>query len=403
MTQYNFDEVVSRKNTNCAKWDAASFLFGDNDVIPMWVADIDFPLAKPITDALQKRTEHAFYGYPLPSPFSAVEAVIQRMKKKFDWDVESEWIVFVPGVVPALYAAVKAYTDPGDSVLLQGPVYYPFWSAIEENGCHVANNQLKLTHGRYEIDFENLESQFFPKERMMPYSPRVKMMILCSPHNPVGRVWTEEELVKMGEILIKNKAVMVSDEIHCELLFNNAKHVPFAKISREFEQNSVVCMAPSKTFGLAGLGASVLIIPNKELRGRFNHGRGRIMSGVNIFGMVALEAAFRHGDEWLEQFMAYLHQNLDFLTDYIEKKIPKIKVIKPEGTYLIWLDCRELGMDAMALKEFMNKEARVGFDHGFAFGPSGAGFERINIACPRSLLAAALNRIETAVNQLGWC
>ena len=226
------------------------------------------------------------------------------------------------------------------------------------------------------------------------------MIILCNPHNPVGRVWMKEELTKMGEIVIRHGAVVVSDEIHCELLFKGSKHVPFATISKEFEQNCVVCMAPSKTFNLAGLGASSIIIPSACLRSAFNSARAGIQPRPNAFGFIALEAAYRYGDEWLEQLLDYLQRNLDFLLDYFKKRIPKIKVIKPEGTYLVWLDCRGLGMDAQSLKKLMNEKAKVGLDHGYLFGPTGAGFERINIACPRSTLEEGLRRIEKAVKSL---
>lgn len=400
--KYDFDEVVDRRGTDCYKWDASELLFGDKDIIPMWVADMDFKIAKPITEALRKRTEHEIYGYTMPSQ-SLIEAVVERMQKKYNWLIEPEWVVFTPGVVPALNAAVKAFTSPGDSVVVQEPVYYPFFSAIKDNGAHIASNDLKLINGHYEIDFEDLEKKFGPQPGTLPITSmpsRAKAMILCNPHNPVGRVWTKEELIKMGEIAISNDAVVISDEIHCELLFKGYKHIPFASISEEFKQHSIVCMAPSKTFNLAGLETSVIIIPNEKLRNKFNEAKGSFLQTPNTFGLVAMEAAFRYGDEWLEQLLEYIQENLEFLMDYFEKRIPKIKVIKPEGTYLVWLDCRELGMDAMALNNFMNRKAKVGLDDGYLFGTSGAGFERINIACPRSLLEEGLKRIENAVNSL---
>ncbi len=400
MVKYDFDKVISRKNTNCAKWDAAEFIFDEKDILPMWVADMDVPIAKPITDALRKRTEHEFYGYSIPEPFSSIMAITNRMKKKYNWDIKPEWIIITPGIVPALFNAVKAFSEPGDAVIHQDPIYYPFWGAIESNGCRVANNPLKLESDRYEIDFEDLAAKFKPVFRMRPFPSRVKMMLLCNPHNPVGRVWTKEELTQMGDIVIRNNAIMVSDEIHCELLFKGYTHIPFATLSEEFEQNSVTCIAPSKTFNLAGLGASVIIIPNKKLRDQYIQAKTGIMPSANIFGLTALEAAYNQGDEWLEQFLNHMQGNLDYLIHYFEKNIPRVKVIKPEGTYLIWLDCRELRMDDEDLAEFMNKKAKVGLDHGYAFGPSGSGFERINIACPRSLLEEGLKRIKNAVNDL---
>ena len=400
MTTYNFDEPISRKNTNCAKWDAAEFIFGEKDIIPMWVADMDLPIAKPITEALRKRTDHEVYGYSLPVPFSTIDAVIKRMQAKYKWRIEPEWIVSTPGIVPALFTAVRAFTIPGDAVILQDPVYYPFWGAIENNGCHVADNPLRLVNGHYEMDFDDLAARFRPIVRVLPSPSRVRMMILCSPHNPVGRVWSREELIRMGEIVIGSGAVVVADEIHCELLFSGQRHVPFASLSKQFEDNSVTCIAASKAFNLAGLEASVLIIPNADLRQKFEQTRRGFLPNGNIFGMLALEAAFNEGDDWLQQLLAYLQGNLEFLLDYFERHIPQIKVIRPQGTYLVWLDCRQLSMQPEALAEFMTRKARVGLDHGYAFGPGGRGFERINIACPRSTLEKALKRIKRAVKRL---
>jgi len=401
METYDFDKIISRKNTNCAKWDLSEFIFGEKDIIPMWVADMDMPVAKPITEALTKRIEHEYYGYPVPMPYSTLMAIINRMKRKYDWDVKPEWIVTTPGVVPAMYNAIRAFTTPGDAVIHQEPVYYHFQGAIENSGCQRAANVLTLEKGRYKIDYEDLSAKFKPKMGMYPTPSRTNMFLLCNPHNPVGRVWTREELIQMGEIAIRNDAVVVSNEIHCEILFKGYRHIPFASISKEFEQNSIVCMSPSKTFNIAGLEASVIIIPNDTLRKKFEQTRKGILPNLNIMGLVAMEAAFDKGDVWLEQFLNYLQGNYDFLFDYFIKYIPKIKVIEPEGTYLVWLDCRELGMNQAELTDFMNHKARVGLDHGFVFGPSGAGFERINIACPLSLLEEALKRIETAVNELG--
>lgn len=396
---YDFDRVVSRIDTDSMKWDTVGSLFGDNDILPMWVADMDFPSAKPITDAIINRAGHQIFGYTLPGK-SVTGAIVDRVRQKYDWRIDPGWIVFTPGVIPAIHAAIRAYTHPGDDIIIQGPVYYPFWSALHDCGCQVANNQLKLIDGHYEIDYNDLKSKFALKDGMSPSASRARMMILCSPHNPTGRVWTREELVQMGEIVIENRALILSDEIHCELLFKGAKHTPFASISREFEQHSMVCMAPSKTFNLAGLNASIIIIPNEELRLRFNAARHGIVTRVNLFGLIAMEAAYRYGDEWLGQLLEYLQGNLDYLIAYFEQKIPEIEVIKPEGTYLIWLDCRKLRMDEAGLRKFMRKKARVGLDDGYLFGPSGAGFQRINIACPRSTLSEALLRIENAVNSL---
>ena len=397
--KYDFDRVVNRKGTASMKWDTVSSLFGEEDILPMWVADMDFPSAKPITDAIIARAGHQVFGYTLPEK-SVTGAIVDRIQQKYGWSINPEWIVFTPGVIPSIHAAIRAFTHPGDDIIIQGPVYYPFWSALHDCGCQVANNQLKLLDGHYEIDYNDLKSKFALKDGMSPTASRAKMMILCSPHNPVGRVWTRDELVQMGEIVIERGALMLSDEIHCELLFKGAKHIPFASISKEFEQHSVLCMAPSKTFNLAGLNASIIIVPNEELRLRFNAARHGIVTRVNLFGLTAMEAAYRYGDEWLGQLLEYLQGNLDYLMAYFEQKISKIEVIKPEGTYLVWLDCRKLGLGDAGLRSFMRKKARVGLDDGYLFGPSGSGFQRINIACPRSTLSEALLRIEEAVSSL---
>ncbi len=396
---YDFDRVVTRRDTDSMKWDTAGSLFGDNDILPMWVADMDFPVAKPITDAIINRAGHQIFGYTLPGK-AVINAIVDRIQQKYGWGIDPQWIVFTPGVMPAVHAAIRAFTHPGDDIIIQGPVYYPFWSAVYDCGCQVANNQLRLINGHYEIDYNDLKSKFALKDGMAPSASRARMMILCSPHNPTGRVWSREELLRMGEIVIENGALMLSDEIHCELLFKGAKHTPFSSISTEFEQHSMVCMAPSKTFNLAGLNASIIIIPNEELRLRFNAARHGIVTRVNLFGLTAMEAAYRYGDEWLGQLLEYLQGNLDYLMAYFEQKIPKIEVVKPEGTYLVWLDCRKLGLDDAELRSFMRKKARVGLDDGYLFGPAGAGFQRINIACPRSILTEALEKIENAVNNL---
>ena len=397
--KYDFDQICNRKNTDCLKWDMMEPIFGSRDLIPLWVADMDLPVAKPITDALKKRVEHPFYGYSQAGT-SVINSIVERMKRKFNWDIKPEWIVFTPGVVPALHVAVRSLTHPGDEVILQEPTYHPFFPVVVNSGCKIINNSLKLKKNRYEMDYKGLEEKFHSKSRSYQEAGRIKTIIFCNPHNPVGRLWKRDEIIKMGEIVINNGAVVISDEIHCEILFKDQKHTPFASISKKFEQNSIVCMSPSKTFNLAGLEVSTIIIPNKKLRDNFINTRAGIVPNPNLFGYTALEAAYRHGDEWLEQILDYLQENLDYLRVYIENRIPDIKVIDPEGTYLIWLDFRDLGMDNQTLSNFMKREAKVGLEDGFIFGESGSGFMRMNIACPRSILTEALKRIENAVNNL---
>ena len=397
--KYDFNQICDRKNTNCFKWDFIQSIFGNDDVIPMWVADMDFPVATPIVEALKRRAEHEFYGYTKASA-DVIQSIVDRMWDKYAWKIKPEWIVFTPGVVPALNITVRMLTHPGDEIILQEPVYYPFFPAVTFSGCQIVNNQLKLINGRYEMDYEDLEHQFHARIGMLPVPNRIKAIMLCNPHNPVGRLWNKEELTKLGDIAIKHGVVVISDEIHCELLFKDHQHTPFASISEVFEQNSIVCMSPSKTFNLAGLEVSSIIIPNKKLRHLFINTRTGILPEPNLFGYTALEAAYRFGDEWLDQLLDYLQGNLDFLLKYFANRIPKIKVIKPQGTYLIWLDCRDLGMDDMTLRNFMRDKAKVGFDDGFLFGSGGSGFQRMNIACPRPIIEEALIRIETMVNKL---
>ncbi len=397
--KYDFDCVYDRKKTDCYKWDLAPHIFGHEDVIPMWVADMDFPAAQPLVDALKERAEHPFYGYTHPGP-SVVDSVVERVKRKFNWEIEGEWVVFTPGVVPALHAAIRSLTHPGDGVIMQEPAYHPFFPAVTGSGCQIVNNKLKLDGGRYYQDFEDLESKFLPQTGRLRRPPRIKTILFCNPHNPVGRLWNVDEITRVGEIALDNGIPVISDEIHCELLFKGYKHTPFATISEEFEQNSITCMAPTKTFNIPGLAVSSIIIPNKKLRDGFNEIASGIVSEPNLFGFTALESSYRYGDEWLEQVLDYLQGNLDLLINYTKENIPGVKVIEPQGTYLIWIDFRGLGMDPVELGRFLLDEAKVALEDGYIFGKAGNGFMRMNIACPRSILKEALKRIESAVDSL---
>ena len=392
--KYNFDEVIDRTNYHSVKWDELETIFGDipEDVLPMWVADMEFRSPQPVIEAIKKANEHGIYGYT-SRPLSYYQAIIDWMEKKHNWKIKKDWLAFSPGVVPALSFIIRAFCQPGDKVVVQPPVYYPFFRVIENNGCHVVNNPLKLSNKKYFIDWEDLERKVD--------DPRVKLLILCSPHNPVGRVWQKEELIILGEICLKHHIIVVSDEIHADILFKGYKHTPFASISPAFAHSSITCTAPSKTFNLAGLQTSSIIIPNKKYYKIYENILDSLsLNENNVFGLVALEAAYRDGEEWLEQLLSYLNENLKFLIKYFKERIPKIKVIKPEGTYLVWLDCRQLGLSAKDLNDFMIKKARVALDDGCWFGVGGEGFMRINIACPRSFLEEGLKRIEEAVNTL---
>lgn len=397
---YDFEHGLDRHNTGCVKWDQSCTIFGSDDVLPMWVADMDFPVPKPVTEALIKRAQHEAYGYSFAPP-SVLEAITERLWRLYNWKVDPGWILFTPGVVPAVHAAVRAFTAPGDEVVLQSPVYYPFWSAIRENGCQVANNPLQWNGSRYVMDLEGLKQIFLPHASGMTTCPsRAKMIVLCSPHNPVGRVWTRSELEAVGDIALANNAIVVSDEIHCELMLNGSHHTPFASLSPELEQNSIVCMAPSKTFNLAGLATSFIIVPNPQLRAGLQRRITGAVGSVTPFGYTALEASFREGDDWLTQVLHYIEGNVTYAQLFVQDHMPQVKIMPIEGTYLLWLDFRALGMNAHELSVFLREKAKVGLDDGYVFGPGGEGFARMNIACPRSTVQEGLTRIADAIRSL---
>ncbi|MGI5839823.1 MAG: MalY/PatB family protein [bacterium] len=396
--KYNFDQLIDRKNTGSTKWDMNEQLFGTDDVLDMWVADMDFPCPEPVVKAIQERAKHPVFGYTFP-PASLYEAIVDRMKRYYNWEIKKEWIVYTTGIVSGVHSAVKAVSMPGDQIILQPPVYYPFYSAIKDNGCHVVANNLKFDGERYEMDFDNLESLFKPSTSFPVTVPRIRGIILCHPHNPVGRVWTKDELTKLAEICGKNNCVVISDEIHCDLLMKGVKHYPTATLSKEIELNTITFMSASKTFNIAGLPASVGIIPDPVLRAKFTAARAG-QSGINIFGLVAMEAAFRYGDEYVEQLQEYIDANMKYFIDYVEKNIPPLKVVDPEGTYLGWVDMRGLGLSDAELHEFMIKKAKLALDDGFIFGTGGSGFQRFNLACPRAVVQEALSRLEKAVKEL---
>jgi cystathionine beta-lyase len=387
MKKYDFDEVIDRRHTSSMKWDTNK----DEGILPLWVADMDFRSPRPVIDAVKEIAERGIYGYTF-APESYHEAVAEWLLKRHAMETRGEWIKFGPGVVPAINMLIRAFTETGDKVIIQRPVYYPFFISIDNNHRQILDNPLKYNDGQYEMDFEDLESK--------AADPQAKLLVLCSPHNPVGRVWTKEELTRLGEICLRNGVIVISDEIHHDLIFRGNKHTAFATISEDFAQNSVTCTAPSKTFNLAGLQTSTIIIPNERLRARYSEVlESNFLRRPNIFGIAALDAAYRHGEEWLEELLDYLQGNLDFLTDFVERRMPQIKVVKPQGTYLVWMDFRELGMRGRQLEDFMLNRARLWLDEGYIFGSTGDGFERINIACPRATLTEALNRLSSAVHE----
>lgn len=389
--QYNFDASIDRRGTSSVKWDYLDRIFKNTEVIPMWVADMDFEAPQPVIDAVVKRAKHGVYGYT-EKPASFYSSAVEWIKKRHGWNINSNWITVCPGVVPTLNLSILALTDPGDKVLLQSPVYPPFFASIKNNSRVIVNNPLKYDGNKYEMDFEDLESKL---------KSGVKAMILCSPHNPIGRVWSRHELEKVGDLCTRYDVIIISDEIHSDLIYSNHTHTPTASISAELAERTITCIAPSKTFNIAGLATSMVIIPNSLIRDKFNGFLDQLgIEMNNLFGITALEAAYTDGEEWLDQVIAYLEGNLDFLVDYIGSRIPQIKVSKPEGTYLVWLDCRELSMGQKELVDFFINKANVGLNDGAAFGAEGEGFMRMNIACTRSLLTEGLKRIEQAVSDI---
>jgi len=388
-----FDKIIDRTNTNAIKCEPRVLkeMFKSEDLLPLWVADMDFKCPEPVIKALLKRAEHGIYGYSdMDDAF--FDTFIDWNLRRNKWKIERDWLVFTPGVVPAVNYIIQAFCQTGDKVIIQNPVYYPFSNAIKNNGAQILLNPLVYDGVSYKMDFDDLEEKV--------KDPRVKVFILCNPHNPVGRVWTVEELTRLGEICIKHHVLVISDEIHSDLILKGNHHVPFARISETFANNSITCMAPSKTFNLAGLQISNIIIPNEAIR---NDYKARLENNAimrpNAFGIVAQKAAYGESEAWLEEVIAYIEGNMDFIDTFVKEKLPEITFVKPEGTYLAWLDFRKLGMDKLALEALMQSEAKLALDEGYIFGEGGEGFERINVACPRAILEEALNRIEKVLRK----
>jgi cystathionine beta-lyase len=383
---FDFDRVIPREGTSALKYDGRTAYFGTSDVQPLWVADMDFAAPEAVTHALIARATHPIYGYTLP-PESVYDALIGWMKKRHAWVIEREWIVLVPGVVPSLNAVAMALTEPDEGVIVQPPVYFPFFSAATKTGRRLVQNPLKLDNGRYSIDFEHLEQ----------CAQDARLLLLCSPHNPVGRVWQREELTQVLDIARRHDLTILADEIHADLIYPEYRHHALATLTDD-TANIVTAVAPSKTFNIPGLGLSALIIPDSARRSRINQVLDMVhMTAGNPFSLTAFEAAYREGAPWLESLMAYLQKTRDEAARYIELELPRIKLIPAEGTYLLWLDCRELGMRDDELKRFMIHEAGLGLSPGIAFGMGGSGFMRMNIGAPRSLVMEALEKLKAAL------
>lgn len=387
----DFDTVPNRRGTNCFKYDFAREMGMPEDVLPLWVADMDFPTAPAVLARLHALAEHGIFGYTgvKDAYFSAVH---NWYAQRFGWETQRSWLVTTPGVVFAIAIAIRAFTQKGDAILIQQPVYYPFANKVTENDRQLVVNPLVLKNGRYEMDFADME------RKIVDY--HVKMLLLCSPHNPVGRVWTKEELLRVGEICQKHGVLVVSDEIHADFTYAGHTHRVFASLKSEFADFTITCTAPSKTFNLAGLQNSNIFIPNRQLRHAYKKELSACgCGGTNCMGMAACQAAYEAGADWLEQLKQYLAGNLAYIRQFLREKLPEIALIEPDGTYLVWLDLRKLGLTEQQQRQLIVQDAKLWLDTGTLFGQGGEGFERINIACPRTTIEQAMQRLEHAVHK----
>ena len=377
--KYDFDKTIDRRATNSYKWDSAP-----EGVLPMWVADMDFRTAPAIIDALQKRVAHGIFGYTRV-PDAYYDAVTSWFSRRHGWDIDREWIIYTSGVVPAVSAVIKALTVPGDKVIVQTPVYNCFFSSIRNNGCEIVSNPLRRTADTYEMDFDALER--------CAADPRTKVMLLCNPHNPAGRVWTPDELTRLGNICLRNGVTVVADEIHCELVYQGFKYTPFASLSDAFLHRSVTCVSPSKAFNIAGLQIANIVAFDNDLRSRIDKAINiNEVCDVNPFGVAATIAAYNEGEEWLNQLVDYLHGNYEAMAEFCRRELPEFPITRLEGTYLVWMDCSSLGMPSDALEHALLEDARLWLNAGTMYGAEGEGYMRWNIACPRSVMLDGLNR-----------
>ena len=380
--KYDFDEIIDRRGTNCVKWDSAE----NPDVLPMWVADMDFRTAPPIIEALSRRVDHGVFGYTRV-PQSYYEAVTGWFSRRHGWNIDKDWIIYTSGVVPALSAVIKALTVPGDKVLIQTPVYNCFFSSIRNNGCEIVESPLVYADNTYSIDFEDLERK--------ASDPKVKAMILCNPHNPAGRVWSRDELIRIGEICIRHDVVVIADEIHCELVMPGYEYTPFASISEEFSRHSVSCVSPSKAFNIAGLQIANIVCADAGRRAKIDRAINiNEVCDVNPFGVIALQSAYNEGAEWLDQLLEYINGNYEYMRRFCEEHLPDFPITKLEGTYLVWMDCRKFGMTSAELEKRLIEEAGLWLNAGTMYGKDGEGFMRWNIACPRARMIEGLKRFE---------
>lgn len=382
---YNFDEIIDRRPTESVKWHTFPA-----DVIPMWVADMDFTSPEPVIRALEERVCHGVYGYP-GDPAGLTQAFLAWARRRYGWEIPPEWLIWIPGVVTGFNLAAHLVAEPGAAVLIQPPVYHPFLAAPGNAGLQRQEVELnRLADGSYEVDFDALEAAI---------TPATRLLILCNPHNPVGRVFRPDELQQLADICLRHNVLICSDEIHCDLVYSGFQHTPIASLDPEIAAHSITLMAPSKTFNIAGLQCSVAIVPDPELRARFQKARQGLVPWVNLMGQVAAQAAYESGQEWLDQLMAYLEGNRDLLYQAVHAALPGIKMALPQGTYLAWLDCREAQIPGDPCKFFI-EQARVAFNDGAVFGQGGKGFVRLNFGCPRSVLLEALERVKLALKSV---
>lgn len=388
---YNFDEIIDRHHTDAIKIERCKALFGTEDVLPLWVADMDFRTPDFIIDTIKERCEHPIFGYS-KMPVGFIPALTKWIKKLHNWEVKDEWVGFVPGIVSAIAFSIDIYTSVGDEIIVQPPVYYPFMSVVKNADRNLVFNQLKTIDGKFEMDFEDLEHKITSK---------TKMLILCNPHNPGGRAWDEATLIKLTDICAKNNILVVSDEIHSDLVLTGYKHTPFASVSEIAANISLTFMAPTKTFNMPGLVSSSYIIPNNDLRNKYAKYLEKIeQAGANIFAYLTTEAAYSKGEEWREQMLEYVEDNIKFIADFLKLQIPDVKPMIPEATYLVWLNCEGLKMNTDELHKFFALQAGLGLNKGTVFGPGGEHHLRLNAACPRSILEKAMNQLLEAVNRL---
>ncbi|MDR0757956.1 MAG: pyridoxal phosphate-dependent aminotransferase [Tannerella sp.] len=378
--KYDFDEIIPRRDSHSCKWDSAD----DSDVLPMWVADMDFRTAQPVIDALEKRAQHGIFGYA-KVPDACFEAVAGWFARRHHFRIQQEWILFTTGVVPALSAVIRALTEPGDKVIVQSPVYNCFFSSIRNNGCETVSNNLIYRKGTYAVDFADLESK--------ASDPQASLLLLCNPHNPAGRVWTKEELSRIGDICLRNGVTVVSDEIHCDLVYPGHTHIPFASVSEDFLYGSVTCTAPGKTFNLAGIQVAHIIAADEAILNRIDRALNiHEVCEINVFAVEALMAAYNGGEAWLEALKRSLYDNYTCFRDYFAKYLPHCSVLPLEATYLVWVDCSSLGLSSARIAETLLEKGKLWVNAGTMYGAAGEGFVRFNIACPRKLLIEGLER-----------